>query len=357
MKTFRLLVVNPGSTSTKIAVFENERPLFEETIRHTKQELDRFGKIAEQFAFRRDVILRTLEASGFLPAGFDAVVGRGGMVRPVQSGVYEMNEALRRDLIDPPMGEHASNLGGLLAEEIASGAGARAFIADPTVVDELQEVARVSGHPLFRRVSIFHALNQKATARRYAESVGKPYEELNLIVAHMGGGISVGAHRKGRVVDVNNTLDGEGPFSPERSGTLPAGQLAELCFSGKYTLGEVRKIINGQGGVNAHLGLNDMREVRERAAAGDSQCRLVVEAMAYQVGKNIGAMAAVLEGRVDAILLTGGIAYGKMTTDYIETMVGFIAPVVIYPGEDEMSALALNGYGVLTGRIEPKTYE
>lgn len=355
---YRILAVNPGSTSTKIALYEDETPLFVRTIRHSNEELAPYARVADQFGFRRDLILSALREEGIDPATIGAVVGRGGLVRPIASGVYEVNDALKRDLVDAPMGEHASNLGGLIADDLAAHIpGARAFIADPVVVDELDDVARVTGHPLFRRVSIFHALNQKAVAKIYARSVMRKYEELNLIVAHLGGGISIGAHRKGRVVDVNNALDGEGPFSPERSGTLPAGQLADLCFSGKYTHEEVRRMINGKGGTVAYLGTNDMRDVRQRAAEGDVECRRIQSAMAYNIGKAVGAAAAVLHGDVDAILITGGIAHDKDLCDYVRNMCDFIAPIHIYPGEDEMAALAMNGLGVLKGEIVPKIYD
>jgi butyrate kinase len=269
-----------------------------------------------------------------------------------------MNEALVRDLTDAPQGEHASNLGGLIALDLTRqiGGSARAFIADPVVVDELQDVARVSGHPELPRVSIFHALNHKAIARTYAKSLGKRYEELNLIVAHLGGGVSVGAHERGRVIDVNNALYGEGPFSPERMGTVSARQLADLCFSEKYTHEQVKKMVAGRGGIVAHLGTNDMREVRERVAAGDPQARLIANALAYTVAKEIGAMATVLRGRVDAILLTGGLVYGEITREYIRERVEFIAPVEFYPGEDEMRALAMNGLAVLRKEVAPKVY-
>ena len=358
MTDFRILTVNPGSTSTKIALFDNDKEVFEKNIHHSNEELSGFRRIPDQFGFRKDLILEALKEEGMALDSIDAVVGRGGLVKPIPSGVYEVNEALIRDMIDAPLGEHASNLGGLIAADLARQMGpkVRAFIADPVVVDELQEVARMTGLPEIRRVSIFHALNQKAVARMYAESVGKKYEDLNLIIAHLGGGVSVGAHRKGQVVDVNNALYGEGPFSPERVGTLPARQLADLCFSGKYTYDEIKKMIAGQGGVVAHLGSNDIRTIREKAEAGAAQEQQVLDALGYNVGKEIGAMAAVLKGKVDAILLTGGIIHGLITREYIREMVEFIAPVHYYPGEDEMHALAVNGLRVLRGEAEPKVY-
>ncbi len=356
MKKYRILAINPGSTSTKVAVYDGEELIKELTLRHSSEELSHFSSVMDQFSFRKDIILRAVRDAGLDIGTFDAVIGRGGLVKPIPSGVYEVNDALKRDLQQSPIGQHASNLGGLIAAEIASAIGARAFIADPVVVDELQEVARVSGLPGLNRVSIFHALNQKAIARAYAAREGKAYESLNLIIAHMGGGISVGAHRQGVVVDANNALDGEGPFSPERAGTLPAGQLAAMCFSGRYTHAEVRKMLSGKGGFVAHLGTNNTGEVICRAESGDEAARLVLDAMCYNVAKYIGSMAAVLQGKVDAIILTGGIAYNACVCDYIEKMVSFIAPVVVMPGENELEALAMNALRVMTGEENPKVY-
>lgn len=354
--TFRILTINPGSTSTKIAVFYDEEQRFSKTLRHSAEDLSHFPTIASQFEFRKNIILDELQKTGFDIRSLDAIVGRGGLVRPVESGVYEVNDKLAHDLENPVMGEHASNLGGLIARDIARQLknGIKAYIADPVVVDELDSIARISGHPAVERISIFHALNQKAIARIYAGEIGRNYEDLNLIVAHMGGGISVGAHAHGRVVDVNNALDGEGPFSPERSGGLPTGALVDLCFSGKTRTG-IRKMLKGEGGVVAYLGTNDMQLVQAKASQ-HPQYKLIQEAMCYQVSKEIGAMATVLKGKVDAILLTGGIAYGKPITDSIINHVGFIAPVKIYPGEDEMRALALNGLMVLKGEMTVKEY-
>lgn len=353
-----MLAINPGSTSTKISVYEDMCETMVRTIRHSAEELRPFARVADQFAFRRDLVLAVLQEAGVALDTLSAVIGRGGLVKPIESGVYEVNEALHRDLIDPPQGEHASNLGGLIAEDIASRVpGVRAYIADPVVVDELEDVARVSGHPLFHRVSIFHALNQKAVARAYAKQSGRRYEELNLIVAHLGGGVSVGAHRRGRVVDVNDALHGDGPFSPERSGALTAGQVADLCFGGEYTREEVHHMISGQGGLVALVGSNDVRDIVGKARDGDARCARAIDAMSYQIGKQIGAMAAVLEGRVDAILITGGIAHSDAVCDYIRRMAAFIAPVEVIPGEDEMGALCENLLRVLRGEEQPKRYE
>lgn len=354
---YKILAINPGSTSTKIAIFEDDQQIFVKTIRHSAEEIGSFPTIASQFSYRKDIILSTLKEAGISLSDIHAIVGRGGLIKPIESGIYEVNAEMIRDLKVPVMGEHASNLGGLIAQDIAQSLGnrAKAYIADPVVVDELQPLARLSGHPLLPRVSIFHALNQKAIARTYAAEVGKKYEDLNLVIAHMGGGVSVSAHCQGKVVDTNNALDGDGPFSPERSGGLPTGGLVELCYSGKPK-GEIKKILKGEGGVVAYLGTNDMRMVEEKAAS-DPRYVQIQEGMCYQIAKEIGSMAAVLKGKVDAILLTGGIAYGKPITDYITDMVHFIAPVKIYPGEDEMRALALNGLMVLKGQLQPKIYK
>lgn len=355
--TYKILAINPGSTSTKVAVFENDKEVFATTLRHSSEEIGRYKTILDQLDFRREVILEAVKASGIALGELDAVIGRGGLLKPIPSGTYEVNAQMIEDIRLRPAGHHASNLGALLAAEIAQLAGVKAYIADPVVVDELQPEARLTGLPEVKRESIFHALNQKAVARVYADSIGKPYEELNLVVAHMGGGISVGAHRKGLVVDVNNALDGEGPFSPERAGTMPAKAFAELCFSGKYTLAEVSKMLSGKGGIVAHLGSNDTKEIGERAEAGDKEAKLVMDSMAYGVGKTIGAMLAVLKGDVDAVILTGGIAYSKYVVSYIKDMVEPLAKVVVMPGENELEALAMNAQRVLEGKLTPKTYE
>jgi len=352
----RILAVNPGSTSTKVTLFEDETQLFELTLRHTAEELSRYGSVLDQFEFRKEIILDALREAAVDILSLDAVIGRGGVVRPIKSGVYAVNETLLHDLRHSPMGAHASNLGGLIADEIARLAGAGAFIADPVVVDELQPVARVTGIPQIERRSIFHALNQKAIARQYAGKQGRKYEDMNLIVAHLGGGISVGAHRRGEVVDVNNALNGDGPFSPERAGSLPAQQLADLCFSGEYTAGQIRKMLCGEGGMVALLGTNDMREAIQRMEAGDRQAQSVIDAMCYNVAKWIGAMAAVLCGEVDAILLTGGIAHNGCICRAIEAQVSFLAPVAVMPGENELEALALNALRAIKGEIETREY-
>jgi butyrate kinase len=358
MEEQRILAINPGSTSTKIAVYQGSKSIFLKNIKHSSEDLQPFKGVVDQFSFRKEIILKELKDADIRIDLITAIVGRGGLVKPIESGVYEVNQAMITDLYESKLGEHASNLGGLIAHDIAQTLkGARAFIADPVVVDEMEDVARYTGHPEFVRHSIFHALNQKAIARKYAKSVDKPYNELNLIVAHLGGGISVGAHRKGRVIDVNNALDGEGPFSPERVGTLPCGQLAALCFSGKYTHEEVKKMIVGEGGFVSYLGTNDAYEVEMRVKNGDKESKKIHDAVAYQIAKEVGSLNAVLKGKVDAILFTGGMAYDKGLIDYIKEMIGFIAPVIVYPGEDEMEALAMNGYMVLKGEVEPSIYK
>jgi len=354
----RILAINPGSTSTKIAVFDGKEEVFVKNIKHSTQELAPFQKITDQSDFRKKVILKELEENNIPLHSIEIVMGRGGLIKPIPSGIYKINEFLKEHLYNGYSGEHASNLGGLIADNIAKAIGLSAsYIADPVVVDELQPVARISGHPLFERVSIFHALNQKAVARGYAQEIGKSYEALNLIVAHMGGGISVGAHENGRVIDVNQALDGEGPFSPERSGTLPTGQLVNLCFSGKYTKDEVKKMLVGKGGYVGYFGSNDAFQVEKDAQAGDEKAKLIENAMAYQVAKAIGEAAVVLKGQIDAILLTGGIAYGKPIVAEITRYIDWIAPVKVYPGEDEMRALAFNAFLILNGETEAKNYE
>ncbi|PRR80549.1 Butyrate kinase 2 [Clostridium liquoris] len=353
----KLLIINPGSTSTKIAVFDDENLVLEETLRHSAEEIGKYDTIYDQFHFREEVILNVLKEKGFDINTLDAIVGRGGLLKPVEGGTYTVNKAMLDDLKTTVRGEHASNLGGIIGNEIAKSLGIPAFIVDPIVVDELQDVARVSGMPEIERKSIFHALNQKAVARRYAKENGKPYTDIRVIVGHMGGGASVGVHKGGRIIDVNNALDGEGPFSPERTGGLPSGDLVRLCYSGKFTLEEMLKKVNGKGGVVAYLGTNDFRELEAKASEGDKHFKLILDAFIYQMAKEIGKCAAVLEGKVDAIILTGGIAYSKYVTSEIQKKVGFIAPFVIYPGEDEMLALAQGGLRVLNGEEAAKEYK
>ena len=353
----RILVINPGSTSTKIAVYKNGDVVFLKTIRHSVEELSQFKRISDQYEFRKNIVYNELKNAEIRLDLIRIVVGRGGIVKPIASGVYRVNETMKRDLIEAKRGEHASNLGALIADDIAKQLpSAEAFIADPVVVDEFEPIARYSGHPLFERVSLFHALNQKAIARAHAKSLMRRYEDMDLIVVHLGGGISVGVHHQGRVVDVNQALDGDGPISPERSGTLPVGELLKMAFSGKYTYEEMKSMVVGKGGLYAYTGLNNAYEVEKAAQAGDKKCYDVMEAMAYQTAKEIGAFSTVLKGDVDAILITGGMANSKWFCNLIIERIHKIAPVYVDPGEDEMKALAENGALILNGEIEPKEY-
>ena len=355
---YKLLIINPGSTSTKIAVFHDKEQVFKKNIKHSTEEVSKFEKVADQFEFRKDVIMSELKAEGIDLTGLTAVVGRGGLLHPLTSGVYEVNAAMIRDLNEAANGEHACNLGGLIANSIAKEFGVKAYIADPVVVDEMDDVARYSGHPLFPRKSIFHALNQKIIARTHAKAVNRKYEDLNLIGIHLGGGISVAAHKKGRVVDVNNALNGDGPFTPERSGVLPSGPLMNACFSGKYTKKDIDLMLKGQGGFVAYLGTNDALTVEKEVRAGNKEWEKVYRAMAYQIAKEVGGLAAsAFSMDVDGIFVTGGMAYDKLFCSILNDHLHKIAPVFVYPGEDEMAALAMNGVMVLDGEVEAKMYE
>ncbi len=353
-----ILAINPGSTSTKIAIYRSTERVFIKSISHSAEELSPFPDITSQFEFRMQIILDELRASHIELEHITIIMGRGGLVKPIPSGVYAINEALIHDLRVGVLGQHASNLGGLIANEISKQLpAAHAYIVDPVVVDEFDDIARISGHPAFERKSIFHALNQKAIARNHAKTHHLNYNELNLIVAHLGGGISVGAHRKGRVVDVNQALDGDGPFSPERTGSLPVGALIEASFSGKYSKKELQKMIVGKGGYMAYLGTNDAYTVEKAAKDGDAKATLIQEAMAYQVAKEIGAMSTVLQGDVNAIILTGGIAYGKPFINMLSQRIQHIARIFVYPGEDEMKALAMNGLSIMMGESIVREYK
>jgi butyrate kinase len=359
----RLLVINPGSTSTKVAVYEDEQPLFVETLRHASQEIGSFSHILDQYGFRLRVVLESLHSRHISLASLAAVVGRGGLLRPIPSGTYRVNERMLAELQNRHKErEHASSLGGLLAYEIARRAKVPAFIVDPVCVDEFDDLARVSGLPEIERRSLSHALNLKSVARRAAQALGRPYPELNLVVVHLGGGTSVTAHRRGRMVDVNQALDGTGPFAPERSGGLPVGDVVRMCFGvapyekPDLTYDEMFKKLAGQGGLVAHLGTNDAVEVEERIARGDDYARLVYEAMAYQIAKEIGSMATVLKGKVDAIVVTGGVAHSELLLTWIQERVAWIAPVLVYPGEDEMLALAQGALRVLREEESARVY-
>jgi len=357
-----VLTINPGSTSTKVALYDGERPLFVETVHHSAEEIAAFPHIADQYAFRRDAVLSLLDEKGFGLDSLDAVVGRGGILRPIRSDTYLVNEKMLNELRHPQEREHASNLGAIIADEIARRAGVPAFIVDPVCVDEFDEIARISGLPEIERRSLSHALNLKAAARQAARDLGKRYDEVNLLVVHLGGGISVSPHRRGRMVDVNQALDGTGPFAPERAGGLPVGDVLRLAYSvpphdeAHYTYEEMFKKIAGRGGLVAHLGTNDACEVERRIEEGDEHAKLIYEAMAYQIAKEIGLMATVLKGDVDAIVLTGGLARSDMLVDWIVQRVEWIAPVMIYPGEDEMLAMAQGALRVLRDEEKARDY-
>ncbi|MDC6143308.1 butyrate kinase [Bacillus subtilis] len=352
----RILTINPGSTSTKIGVFHNERSIFEKTLRHNIEELQRFDRIIDQYEFRKNHILETLHEQGINISKFDAVCARGGLLRPIEGGTYVVNDEMIEDLKSGYAGQHASNLGGIIAREIADGLNIPSYIVDPVVVDEMSVLAKVSGMPEIERKSIFHALNQKAVARKAAASLGKRYENMKMIITHMGGGITIGVHDRGRVVDVNNGLHGEGPFSPERAGTVPAGDLVDLCFSGEYTKEEIMKKLVGTGGLFGYLGTNDAVKVEQMIQGGDEKARFIYDAMAYQVAKEIGAASAALKGEVEAIVLTGGLAYGKSFVSAIRSYIDWISDVLVYPGENELQSLAQGALRVLQGEEQSKQY-
>ncbi|MDD4107918.1 MAG: butyrate kinase [Prolixibacteraceae bacterium] len=357
-KKHRILAINPGSTSTKFAVYFGTKCILNKIIRHSVDELLAYRNVIDQFDFRKGFIIDSLMEEGIDVDSIKIIIGRGGLTYPLESGIYKVNEQMLRQVKKGVHGQHASNLGPLLADYIALQIpGAAAYIADPVVTDEMEDIARISGHPKFERLSIFHALNQKATARLHAKEVGKDYESLNLIIAHLGGGISVGAHKSGRVVDVNNAFDGEGPFSPERSGTLPAGQLVRICFSGKYSEDQIHSMIVGEGGFVGYFGTNDALEIKKMADSGQSKALLIQDALFYQVAKAIGEMAVVLEGKVDAILITGGLAFNLKLENYLRQKTGFIAPLFNYPGEDELAALAMNALRMANGELKAKEFK
>ncbi len=354
MKKFRILAINPGSTSTKVAVVEDEKPMFEEVVRHPHETLDRF--VPNQIGMRRQVVMDILDRHGVEIKTLDAVVGRGGLIRPIESGTYAVCDRMLKDLSESTAVCHASSLGALIAHQLVEGMDIPCYIVDPIVVDEAEPYAKLTGLPGLERQSIFHALNQKAVARRCAADMGQVYENCRFVVAHMGGGISVGAHRYGRVIDVNDALAGEGPFSPERTGGLPASELIKLCFSGDYTESELIEIVSGRGGMLAYLGTNDLKACDRMIMEGDEYADLVLKSMAYQVSKEIGAMVAALEGRVDAIILTGGLAWSNRFTGNIKQHVSLIAPVKTYPGEEEMRSMVEGVLRVLRGQERAKDY-
>ncbi len=350
------LIINPGSTSTKIGVFEDETLLFDETLRHPTEEIAKYDSIIAQKDFRKNIIVDFLKEKNFDIHSLNVIVGRGGLLKPIPSGTYAVTDELLHDLEIGVQGQHASNLGGILAREIGDSIGVPSYIVDPVVVDELEPVARYSGVPELPRISIFHALNQKAVARRYAKETGKAYDSMNLIVVHLGGGVSVGAHHNGKVIDIFNALDGDGAFSPERSGAVPPGALVKMCFSGEYTEKEVYKKLVGNGGFNAYLGTNDMRDVEKMVDAGDEHAKELRTAFIFQLSKNIGSMATVLKGKVDQIIVTGGIAHDNRVVGELKERCEWIAPFTVYPGEDELLALAQGGLRVMNGEEKPGIY-
>lgn len=345
-----ILAIKSEFLLTKIGIYDEENLVFLKSISHPKDVLDSYQENTDQFQYRGDVILAELAKADLDISDIKVIMARGGLLRPISSGIYEVNEAMKKDLRFSPVGKHSINIGGLIASYIASKiAGAKAYIADPSVVDELDDIARITGFPNVHRKSIFHALNHKYVARKYAQSVRRNYEDLNLIVAHLGDGISIGAHKHGRVVDVNQCFDGEGPFSLERAGNIPMVDLVKICFSGKYTEEQVLTMIRNEGGVFAHLGTSNYFELDRNGITGNKDIQLIFEAMAYQVSKYIGYMAPVLSSPIDAVLITGTLATNKWFTSLITDRVKFIAPIHVFPGEDVIDALATNGQSILKG--------
>ena len=352
---FAVLAINTGSTSTKIAVYHDDKPVVECSLAHSADDIKRFATTEEHLMWRKELILKALKENDIELATLSIVIGRGGLLRPVESGIYEVSESMCEELRNCTP-QHASNFSAIIALSIAQSLGLKAYIADPIVVDERWDVAKLTGIKEIRRRSIFHALNQKATARIYAADIDRRYEDLNLIVVHMGGGISVAAHYKGRVIDCNNALDGEGPVAPERAGSIPAGELVDLCFSGKYTHKQVRDLLSGKGGLVSLTGKNSVKELIEEAQAGNQDAKQAIDLMIYGIIKNIGQMATVLRGDIDAIILTGGIAHSKFVTDTISQSCRFLAPIAIYAGENELQSLAMNALRFLRGEAEAKAY-
>ena len=350
------LVINPGQTSTKIAVFEDENQVFVENIRHKSEEIDSFPSVAAQKGFRERLVLESLEKHGINVYDLDCVTARGGDLKPISGGTYIIDDDLVRDSIIGPQGHHPSNVGAIIADEIAKKVGIPAYTVDPPTVDELSKISKYSGCPEIKKTSLMHALNQKAIAKRYAKETGRKYEELNLIICHMGGGISVCAHKNGLICDAQNALTGGGPFTPQRSGSLPWGPVVELCFSGKYTEKEIEDLFTKKSGLLAYTGIGDVRTITEKAIAGDEVCEEAMEAFHYGIAKEIGALATVFDGKVDQIIFTGGIAFSEYTISALKKKIGWIAPVSVYPGEDEMRALCEGALRVINGLEEAKKY-
>lgn len=352
---YRILVINSAYTTTRAALFEDDTCQLDDTLKHPTEELAAFDTVWDQFPFRRHALEEFLQANGVSLSMLSAVVARGGLMRPVEGGTYEINDAMLADLRAGLQGEHAANLGAALAYSLAREAKVPAYVVDPVAVDELDPVARLSGVPELPRRSLVHALNLKARARQAAAAAGKPLSSFRAVLVHLGRGISVAALRDGRMVDVTNAFEG-GPFSPERAGTVPAGDLVRLAFGGRYTERELVRRLTAEGGLKAYLGTADVQEVERRVEQGDPVAVLVYEAMAYQVAKEIGAMATALEGSLDAIVLTGDLAASERLVDWIRDRVSFLGSILVYPGGDEMAALAAGALRVLRGEETLKTY-
>ena len=356
--SYRVLAINPGSTSTKIAVYEDDCPIFEKTLRHSPEELAPYPDIIDQYDYRQKLVLEALKEGNIAPESLSAVVGRGGLMKPVPGGTFKINETMKKDLRNPNLWgrTHASNLGAFIADSIAQEYHIPGFIVDPVVVDEMEDIARISGIPEIKRNSLFHALNIRYISRLLAKELNQTLEESNFIGVHMGGGISVAAIKKGRVVDVNNALLGDGPFSPQRAGTLPIGDLVELAFSGKYSHPELVKYLSKNAGWMAYLGTDNGNEVYNRIKNGDDYAKLITDAMCYKVAKEIGGCAAILEGKIDAIFFSGGLSFNEYIVEQIKSRVQFLAPIYLYPGEKEMEALAQGGLRILRGMEKAQEY-
>lgn len=355
-KNFRMLIINLGSTSTKIAVYEDEMEMVKSTIKHSSEQLKMFSDVWEQYDFRKTMISSYLEQNGYNLEQFNAIVSRGGTIIPVPSGVYIINKKMLEDMKSGNFGKHACNVGCQICYDLGNELGVLPITVDPPASNEMMKIATYSGVPHIWRRGSFHVLNQKAIARRLAKDLNKKYEEMNIIIVHLGGGISVGAHQRGKVIDVNNALDGDGPFSPERSGSLPVGELVKICFSGQYTESEIHKMITGRGGMVAYLGTTDALDIEKRIKDGDKMALEVVEAMAYQIAKEIGAVAVAFNGDVEAITLTGGLSNWDRLVGLIKKRVAFLGPIFLYPGEDELQSLALGALGYLKGEVKCQKY-
>ncbi|WP_096201641.1 butyrate kinase [Bacillus sp. FJAT-45350] len=356
MNALKILAINPGSTSTKLAIYHGEIIILNETIRHKDEELAGFSSVIEQKGYRMQQLEKLLVHEGHLLEEFDGIVGRGGFLSPLKSGTYIVNNEMIHDLETAKYGEHASNLGAIIAYDLASSVGIAAFIVDPIVVDELTDMARLSGIPELERKSHLHALNIKAVSRKVANTIGRPYECFNFIVAHIGGGISIAAMEKGRIIDVNNG-NNEGPYSPERAGGLPSKELIHLCYSGQFTEKEMISKVTKEGGLYAYLGTKSVIEAEERAIQGDIHAQKILEGMIYQLAKEIGAMSTVVNGEIDGIILTGGVSYSEFIINRLRKKIQFLAPVFVQPGEEELEALAFGALRVLSGEEEGNYYQ